>query len=449
MPNGRPDRMRERGNFTSLFDGVFNDGDLNRAASWMGNAIGKLASNGLGMGAGMMRRALGSGDYEIRKNSLIDELGGTTNNDIKRFSFAASGASRIRVKKREYLGAITAPAESPEDFTLRAYRIQPTNAECFPWLNHLAKLYTEYELQGAIFSFETTSSNFSATVGLGTVGMATQYNANMLSYSDMDSILQASYHSRGNPSEDILHGIECDPVLQASEKLFTRRPGAAGPPNLYDHGVFYIATEGLPPSSAGVTLGRLFVTYDVELAIPELPVVRPWYSKTAMTARMSGTAAEGPLGPTLSITADPDSSLTFGSAAGSNVLLLAPSSGPHVHPTLNPDDENELFAWMSDNSGDLTQQYLSFSEAGAYMVTMERGDVNAGDYTQTGFLISNSNNCEITEPTFLAINTGEGASDKAASWSWRIEVKQADGAVILDRADTRTADAACMRILKV
>lgn len=453
MPDGRLNRMRGRGNFTSLFDGILRDGDLNKAASWMGKAIGKFAENGLGMAAGSLRRAIGQGDYEIRKNSLIDELAGTTNNDLKRFSFAESGASRIRVKKREYLGPITAPAANPENFSLLQYRIQPTNTSTFPWLSHIAELYSEYELRGAIFSFETTSSNYSATVGLGTVGMATQYNANMLSYSDMDSMLQASYHSRGNPSEDILHGIECDPALQASEKLFTRRPGANGPPNLYDHGVFYIATEGLPAGSAGVTLGRLFVTYDVELAIPELPVMRPWYTHTAMTARMSGTHTEPPMGPTLSITQSVDSSMTFGAAAGSNVLLLAPSSGPHVRPALNPDDENSLFAWMSDNSGNTTQQFISFSEAGSYMIIMERADTGPfADYVEAGFTLTNSNNCVISEPTWQYLNIGGppvNATDKSATWSWRIEAQQADATVVLDRNDGRADDAGVLRMLKV
>ncbi len=435
--------MRGQGNFFSdLGRDIFNPGDFSKAANWVGGALTKAMRKG----AGKLAEAVGFGDYEIKKNSLIDMLSGETQNEMKRFSFGEAGASVIRVQKREYLGPISAPAANPENFSVLQYRLQPTNETTFPWLSHIAELYTEYELKGAIVSFETTSSNYSATVGLGTVALATQYNANMLSYSDMDSILQSAFHSRGNPSEDILHGIECDPALQSSEKLFTRRPGASGPPNLYDHGVFYVATEGLPSGAAGVTLGRLYITYDIELSLPELPIQPPWMRSTAMSQGQSGTAAEPPCGPTLTLAAHADSGMTFGSAAGSNVLLLAASNGPHIHPSLSADDDNALFAWVSTNAGDGTQMYISFARSGRYLIELLKYDVGGTTYVEADNTLTNSNNCVISEPTFAGMLAG---TDQASSWTWRVHVTEADGSVIMDRVKATVTDDGLFRILEV
>jgi hypothetical protein len=431
--------MRGRGNFFSdLGRDIFKAGDFTKAADWMGGAVKKALSRG----AGKLAEAVGFGDYEIKKNTLIDFLAGDNPNEMKRFSFG-DGASVIRVQKREYLGPITAPASNPEDFSMLQYRLQPTNSTTFPWLCKIAQLYTEYELKGAIVSFETTSSNYSATVGLGTVAIATQYNANMLSYSDMDSILQSAFHSRGNPSENILHGIECDPALQSSEKLFTRRPGASGPPNLYDHGVFYVATEGLPSGSAGVTLGRLYITYDVELSLPELPIQPPWLRDIASSNMQSGTALEPPCGPTLTMTANHLSEMTFGSAAGSNVLLLNASSGPHIHPALNADDDNELFCWISTNSGDGTQMYISFARQGHYLVELLKGGTGGSVYESGDYTLANSNNCVVSGNQYIYQS---GATDRAATWVWKVEVTQADGSVIMDRQKATVTDYGALRL---
>lgn len=177
----RAPTMRGRGGFfQDIGRKIFEDGDLERAGSWIGRKLPKL---------------LGFGDYTIRKNSIVSHLPIDADGNVttKEFSFSDYGAASIMVRKREYLGAINAPDDKPENFALTSYRLQPTDEATFPWLSALAGSFTEWELKGAIVSYETTSSNFSSTVGLGTIGIATQYNANMLPYSSMDSILQSAF----------------------------------------------------------------------------------------------------------------------------------------------------------------------------------------------------------------------------------------------------------------
>ncbi len=416
--------MRGRGNFGQFlkkaFSGVFGD---NFGAD-LGRGVQKV-----------IRNVLGSGDYTIRRNSIIEHLPVGPDGELtKEFSFSNFGAATVRCKKREYVGNVVAPASSPENFTQLSYRLQATNGTTFPWLSNIAKLFTEWELKGAIVSFETTSSNYSATVGLGTIAIATQYNANMLPYANMDQILQSAYHTRGNPAENMLHGIECDPELQASKRLYTRRPGASGPPNLYDHGVLYVATEGLPSGSAGVTLGRIYITYDVELSLPELPVVSPWQNDLGKSAVMASAAGAPPLGATLSITADASalpSAMTIAVTPGSNIMLLAPAAGPLTKPTLNPVDESELCAWMNDNSGAATEQFLSFARAGNYALSIVAADAGGAPYEDADTVCTAHTDTVITDRFF---NDMSSATDQGATWIWQIEVTSANGSVTLNDA---------------
>jgi len=218
-PRATSMQMRGRGNFFSDAYKWAKEKVPKGTLAAIGNATG---IPGAGLMMGELAKVTGVGDYTIRKNSIINDESPT-----KHFSFSDFGGARVRIKKREYLGTVIGDATSPGAFAQQQFRLQITDPVTFPWAHKIGELFTEWQLMGGIMSFESTSSNYSSAVGLGTVAFATQYNANTLPYTSMDNILQAAYHTRGNPSENLLHGIECDPELQASERLYTRRPDAA------------------------------------------------------------------------------------------------------------------------------------------------------------------------------------------------------------------------------
>jgi len=334
-------------------------------------AIGKTVAGGVGESVGhAISQLSGRGDYTIQRNSIMQ--GVDADNGAGNISFAPSGAARIRVQKREFIMNIVSPA-NPAEFSQTQLRLQATDKVSFPWLAGIAEHFTEWELHGCVFTFESTSSNYAANMALGTIAMATQYNANELPYSNMEQILSAAYNSRSNPSESMMHGIECDPALQASEHLFTRRFGAAGPPNLYDHGVLTVATEGLP-ADPGTILGRVFVNYDIELNIPVLPNGHVFDGDSLILAQFTGSSTtEPPLGnvSTLEMVL-PNTGLKFGTGptSGANVLGLANSNGPLARPQLPQEQAADLVAWMSDSSIDSKQQYLSFANAGIYVLEL-------------------------------------------------------------------------------
>jgi len=371
MARAMPQQMHGRGNYFTKAMKYVDDRVLKKIPRGTFGAFGRTVAGGAGESVGnAIAQLSGRGDYSIQRNSIMQ--GVDAGSGAGNISFAPSGAARIRVQKREFIMNVVAPS-NPAEFSQTQLRLQCTDKVTFPWLAGIAEHFTEWELHGCVFTYESTSSNYAANMALGTVAMATQYNANELPYSSMEQILSAAYNSRSNPSESMMHGIECDPSLQASEHLFTRRFGASGPPNLYDHGVLTIATEGLP-ADAGTVLGRIFVNYDIELNIPVLPIDSMYDGATAIMAQASGSSTtEPPLGDVSTlIQVTNKTGLIFGDSntPDVNILRLGDSNGPWVRPQLPPEQSANLVAWMSDSLVSSGTQYMTFANAGVYILEL-------------------------------------------------------------------------------
>jgi len=371
MSRAMPQQMHGRGNYFTKAMRYVDDRVLKKIPRGTFRAMGRTVAGGVGESVGhAISQLSGRGDYTINRNSIMQ--GVDAENGAGNISFAPSGAARIRVQKREFIMNVVAP-EDPVAFNQTQLRLQSTDKVTFPWLAGIAEHFTEWELHGCVFTYESTSSNYAQNMALGTIAMATQYNANELPYSNMEQILSAAYNSRSNPAESMMHGIECDPALQASEHLFTRRFGASGPPNLYDHGVLSVATEGLP-AVAGTVLGRIFVNYDIELNIPVLPNGHVFDGNSMVLEQAVGVSTtEPPMGKVSDLVMVTNKTgLIFGTGptAGANVLGLSDSNGALARPQLPAEEAAALVAWMSDSSIDAGTQYLSFANAGIYVLEL-------------------------------------------------------------------------------
>ena len=392
-----------------------------------GEAIGsRFGAGGLGRAAGeLMSQITGRGNYTIQHNSIVSGDAMKPN----QLSFSPSGAASVRIRKREYIGKVTAP-EEPFPFHSQRFRLQCTDGITFPWLSDIAGHFTEWQLCGCVLTFETSSSNFSQNMALGTVAIGTQYNSNEPEFRDLEDILQSPYHTRGNPSESLLHGIECDPTLQVSEKLFTRRPGCAGPPNLYDHGVVTVATEGLPTTSAGSIIGRLFITYDIELNLPILPS-RHITSGGSVSFGI-GAASYNPLGPVLSCHKF-SGDLTFGSDVGSQVLQLTTKDGPHVNPH---NATGSTVMWMNDHPTTY-ESYMTFQLAGTYQLYMMMYNVGGQHPSQlTTMTVVPYDSSTVVDSQFLSSNDLSGGGLAVAIFVYTITTKKDEGTIVLKRLDT-------------
>ena len=88
----------------------------------------------------------------------------------------------------------------------------------------------------------------------------------------------------------VFHPIECDPKVTAQEVLYIRSTGVpdGDDQRLYDWGNFQIATSGF--QGASVTIGELWVTYDIALIKPKAVSTTGSY---ILAARMQSGSAFG------------------------------------------------------------------------------------------------------------------------------------------------------------
>lgn len=222
----------------------------------VGAAAGNIAYNAI-------KKLTGFGDYKESGRPL--NMGGS----VPQFSNSGSvsQAGSIRVQHREYIQDI----QGSVGFNIQSFILNPGLNDTFPWLNALAANFEQYRICGMAFCYKATCATAvaSTNTALGTVIMATQYNANASPFQNKQQMENYQFAQSGVPFNDICHYIECAKSQTSVSNLYVRTGSV--PPNqdarLYDMGVFYLATVGMQASS---TVGELWCTYDIELLKPRI-----------------------------------------------------------------------------------------------------------------------------------------------------------------------------------
>jgi len=115
------------------------------------------------------------------------------------------------------------------------------------------------------------TSDYSANGPLGTVMMATNYDAIERIYATKVELENSEFAVSCKPSESLIHAIECDPKYSTLEMLYVRDSSydtaETDDRRFYDFGTFQFATSGLP-GLVGSTMGEFWVSYDIELCKP-------------------------------------------------------------------------------------------------------------------------------------------------------------------------------------
>lgn len=208
----------------------------------------------------MAGRITGRGRYRINYNSIIGNVPSIRN------SRGREGATIVRHK--EYIGDVL----SSTGFNLQySLPINAAQTSTFPWLAQLAANFEQFEVQGMLFEYVSSSGDTTAgSTSLGEVVMATQYNSYEPPFSTKQQMLNQEFSVSVKPSLNGIHPIECAPKQTTLELLYTR-VGAPAPTSdirLYDLGVFSLATNGQQVD--GQNLGELYVTYEIVLMKPKL-----------------------------------------------------------------------------------------------------------------------------------------------------------------------------------
>jgi hypothetical protein len=212
---------------------------------------------------------MGAGDYHLYSNSLLEGHAQqyATNSIVKAGDqpsrirrFFESGNS-VRIREREYLGDVISSG-TINTFKNTSFALNPTNTSTFPWLSNIASLYEQWEPHGIVFEYVSSSSEFNgSSQGLGTVVLATEYNALDPPFATKQVMENSDFACSVRPSVNLLHGVECDEDQRPTKLLYTNQDNDVMPLNFSSLGNFQVASTGV--SVANVNLGELWVSYDI------------------------------------------------------------------------------------------------------------------------------------------------------------------------------------------
>jgi len=156
----------------------------------------------------------------------------------------------------------------PPLHVVNTYPLNPGRLETFPWLSTIARRFQEYSFKGIVFHYVPTSGSISSTQALGSVMIQTTYRATDAPPVSKTEMLNEYWAAEGAPYDTFCHPIECDPKENPFNVQYVRSADVPTTESklMYDLGTTYVATSG--QSTGGVTLGDLWVTYEVELKKP-------------------------------------------------------------------------------------------------------------------------------------------------------------------------------------
>nr|AOV86314.1 putative capsid [uncultured virus] len=248
----------------------------------IGGYLGSKAGQFIGGAAHNLFSALtGLGDYSVKRNVLMgNNLPQIVNN---------TGPGGTTIRFQEYLGDVY--TGGTDVFKIDSYLINAANPKTFPWLSQIAANYEQYDIEGMVFSFTSTSADAlnSTNTALGTVMMATQYDVLDEPFNSKTEMLNYEFSTSCKPSHSNLHMIECDPrqtTINELYCLYNQEVPPNGDPRLYHLGKFSIATTGFQHNQP-TNIGQLQVTYQVRLLKPKL------YTSLGLTTETYTAYAQG------------------------------------------------------------------------------------------------------------------------------------------------------------
>lgn len=258
------------------------------------------------------------------------------------------------IRHKEYIGDI-GPSTL---FTVDTFPLNPGMDQTFPWLSQIAMAYTQYKWRGLVFTYKTTSSDLvtSTNPSLGTVMMATDYNAAEEPFIDKRAMASYEFTTSSKPSMSFVHGVECEKRQTAESMFYTRDgpPKEGGDIRLYDIGSFSIATQGMQATDPNATIGELWVAYEVEFFKPRFDIDAglEWDSHRGQTTGITPLALLG--------------TLPISTLAGSNLGTTINYANNDIHVRFPADSSGKSFLvcyyFLSDTAG--TGPATSFTGVG-------------------------------------------------------------------------------------
>ena len=217
-----------------------------------------------------MRSYLGKGAYKLGKGVSSQQVPSMHSN-----------GSRFNVKHRECLATITQGALNPALpavtlITSLDQQLCPSNPLAFPWLSSIAKLFEQYQWKGVMVEYVPVVDSGSTSVSMGTVAMFCEYNpASATNPTTAQICLNQMWAQGARSSDRITMPIEVAPNGTPIPVNWTSALANADA-RLSSLGRLYVGCEGCPqaavanPPNPAIVLGRIWITYDIDLLKPQL-----------------------------------------------------------------------------------------------------------------------------------------------------------------------------------
>lgn len=234
-------------------------------------SVGAMIGDGLQkIGTSIFNRITGSGDYKMSPNIGMIKQNSLFNSAKNQPISFSSGMSSFVFEHSEYIGDVISSGVSG-GFEIDSFDVSPSDSRCFPWLSNIAENFQQYEVEGMIFRFESTSgqSVASTNTALGNVMAFFSYDYSDELPKSKQALLQYDGCVDARASESFLVGVECAKDSLPFNKLYTGETKAGNDPRMNYKGKFVIASNGIP--GPAVNLGELWVHYRIRMNIASTP----------------------------------------------------------------------------------------------------------------------------------------------------------------------------------
>ena len=203
-----------------------------------GSALSKMSGYG-GYNRRLIRGygAYDDGDGNERERQQSDML----TQDVPIISNPSGDDGGVLIQHREYIKDIVSPGSA---FTMQAVcPVNPGMPNTFPWLSGISSNFSQWQIQGMMFEFVSTSGALSTSQALGEIIMAVNYNPTDLAFTNKQQMLNEVFAVSKVPSENAICPIECDKSQTPLDHLYVRNGPLASTqdPRFYDIGNFYYA----------------------------------------------------------------------------------------------------------------------------------------------------------------------------------------------------------------
>ena len=180
----------------------------------------------------------------------------------------------VHITHREYFMDIVGNKETYIPATLDQSKflgceITPTNAQIFPWLSKMAKLYEQYSFEQLSFEYQP----YQATSSAGVVLMAIDYDPSddyPYSKSDMLAYDGAERTSIWAPTSLRAPKSKLNTMNRYFVKSSTTSLSSDASMRQTSVGTFYATSVSCPAGLDGLGLGELYVSYTISFYIPQL-----------------------------------------------------------------------------------------------------------------------------------------------------------------------------------